>query len=166
MTHIVTPRKNAAALSRVLVIDADPGTLVLAGTAMHQGGGVEVYLARGMEDGLERLKELAPQVLVLDFALLKNVPKAKVDDLLKNIDLDATWAILGAKEKTAEVEALLSGGFKAWLSKPYNPRTVGDDIRKLTGKPASASLPPPSSAHLNAEIKRILSLQPPKRQPA
>jgi len=50
----------------VLIVDHEIPQLLVSGTALHQQGGCRVLLAKGARDGLRRLTDVMPDVLILD----------------------------------------------------------------------------------------------------
>ena len=145
----------------VLVVDHDVPQLLIAGTALHQKG-CRVLLAKGARDGLRRLAEALPDVLVLDL----DMPGFTGNDFLKMIPLLPKLrklAVVGASEAAQDPASLSSKVFsiRGHVTRPYKPGTFLEQMRPLLGLPASDADEAQMDAEpIEAEIQRILSLRP------
>jgi CheY-like chemotaxis protein len=141
---------------RVLVIDRDPGMLVLAGTALHQRGGIEACLARGWQDGLERIGERAPDVVLMDLDEAGAEGGAALQKIAQALDPRKTALLLGGAEPEDRAAALRAAGVKGFVPRPYAPLALAEQIERTAELSAPANRGRASPEHLNDEIQRVV----------
>jgi len=122
----------------ILIIDDDPD-VAEAARAVLQSAGYEVYWAMGGDEGLEKARELRPDLIILDIVMRTFTEGFRVgyelrkDPLLKGIPviiLSAISSRTGTQFSTEEDEDYLPGDL--FLDKPSDPeellRKVGELI--------------------------------------
>ncbi len=142
----------------VLIVDHEIPQLLVAGTALHQQGGCRVLLAKGARDGLRRLTDVMPDVLVLDM----HMPDFTGTDFLKMIPLLPKlrkMEIVQASE-SPRFAGLSSDVFKirGRVTRPYKPGTFIQEIRQLITLPAAEDdSDNVDQESIETEIQRILT---------
>ena len=145
----------------VLIVDHEVPQLLVAGTALHQQGGCRILLAKGSRDGLRRLTDALPDVLVLDM----HMPDFSGNDFIKMIPLLPKlrkMEIIPAADSPLAAAKLTSDVFKirGRVTRPFKPGTFLEEIRQLIQLPTPESgSEPVDSEPIEAEIQRILALR-------
>ncbi len=98
--------------------------------------GFEVYLAEDGTSGLELARKIIPDVILLDW-MLPGMDGLKVLTELKN---DKTTELipvfmLTAKGMASDINRALDLGADDYITKPFNPRQLGELIRKKLKEP-------------------------------
>lgn len=115
-----------------LVVDDDAETVDLVATVL-QSAGASVATARSTSDGLARLDDIWPAVLLADIAM----PQQDGYSLLRHARAlaDASGQRLTAVAFTAlgesEQERALKAGFATLISKPVQPHALLDVVARL-----------------------------------
>lgn len=145
----------------ILIVDHEVPQLLVAGTALHQQGGCRILLAKGARDGLSRLTEALPDVLILDM----HMPDFSGSDFIKMIPLLPKlrkMTIIPAADTALTASKISSEVFpiRGRVTRPFKPGTFLEEIRALI------QLPPPEtggepidSEPIEMEIQRILTLR-------
>ncbi len=120
---------------RILIVEDDPGTLNLLEQIVRRAG-YEPCLARGAQEGLDRLQQDGADLLLLDL-MMRNMDgwslleKIKADDLLRQIPV----IIISArhpKEDPERTEAH-AGMFEGYLVKPFEVNALIAKIGEILG---------------------------------
>lgn len=144
----------------VLVVDHEVPQLLVAGTALHQQGGCRILLAKGARDGLRRLTDALPDVLVLDM----HMPDFSGSDFIKMIPLLPKLRkleIIPAADSPLTTAKLTSDVFRirGRVTRPFKPGTFLEEIRPLIRLPPPGSVSEPVDPEpMEMEIQRILTL--------
>jgi two-component system, cell cycle response regulator len=119
-SHVDSPART------VLVIDDDPGALVVAGSSLHRRGGLYVLLARGVDVGWQRLLRDQPDAVLVAYRLAQVNAEELVGRITGAPETQDTAVILAAEKADEERAArLLTRGVKGLLLKPFEPRGLG-----------------------------------------
>lgn len=140
----------------VLIVDHEVPQLLVAGTALHQQGGCHVVLARGARDGLRRIVDVMPDILVLDM----HMPDFSGSDFLKRIPLLPRLRRMAIVMGSDSPQASLSGDtFKVLgrVTRPYKPATFLTEVRAWVPPPATKAAGTNPGA-IDGEIQRVLTL--------
>jgi CheY-like chemotaxis protein len=117
---------------RVLIIDDDADIRLIAGLSLNRVGGMDVIEAAGGAEGVGKAAADRPDVILLDMMMPVMDGCATLQALLSQ---PATAAIpvifLTAKGNPPEVERLKALGAAGVLIKPFNPRTLADEVRGI-----------------------------------
>jgi DNA-binding response OmpR family regulator len=118
---------------RVLIIDDEPN-IVISLEFLLKRAGLEVRVARDGEAGLAKLRELRPDLVVLDVMM----PKLDGFEVLKALRADPAIAdtrvlMLTAKAREAEQQRGLALGADAYMAKPFSTRELVDQVLALLG---------------------------------
>lgn len=119
-------------ISKILLVEDDPDIQRVAVMALQFKGGWEVVVASDGEEGLERARSEAPDVILLDAMMpkvdgLEMCKRLKADDDLRDIPV----IFLTAKSQSEEVEEGLRAGAVSYLLKPFDPMTLADQVRAI-----------------------------------
>jgi DNA-binding response OmpR family regulator len=118
---------------RVLIIDDEPN-IVISLEFLLKRAGLEVRVARDGEAGLAKLRELLPDLVVLDVMM----PKLDGFEVLKAVRADPAIAdipvlMLTAKSREAEQQRGLGLGANAYMAKPFSTHELVDQVMALLG---------------------------------
>ncbi len=114
----------------VLVVDDEPNIALSLEYLMKQQG-FEVRVARDGEAALEALRELVPDVMLLDVML----PKRDGYDVCQIVKGNPAWKhvrilMLTAKGRAIEQEKGLALGADDYITKPFSTRDVIERVRQ------------------------------------
>jgi two-component system, OmpR family, response regulator len=117
---------------KVLIIDDDADIRLIAGLSLGRVGGMEVIEAAGGLEGLRKARDEKPDVILLDMMM----PAMDGSDTLAALRAQPATALtpvifLTAKTVEAEVARMRALGAAGVLFKPFDPRTLSDDVRAL-----------------------------------
>lgn len=130
--------------ARILVVDDEPDLLELVRFNLTQAG-FQVTTATSGREGLEQLKNAAPDLVVLDLML----PDVSGNDICRQIRSDPSLAelpILMLTAKSEEVDRVVGFelGADDYVAKPFSPREltlrVRAVLRRRAGPPAAGSI--------------------------
>lgn len=120
------------ALQRILCIDDDPDIRTLVEIALSTVAGYDVLVCRSAKDALERIGSFRPDVILLDVMMPECDGPATLCALKeRNGGVDfPTIYFTGVAD--ADNDARLSGsGAAAIIAKPFDPLTLGGEIREI-----------------------------------
>jgi DNA-binding response OmpR family regulator len=125
--------REAIMTKRVLIIDDEPN-IVISLEFLLKRAGLEVRVARDGEAGLSKLRELRPDLVVLDVMM----PKLDGFEVLKALRADPAIAdtrvlMLTAKTREAEQQRGLALGADAYMAKPFSTHELVDQVMALLG---------------------------------
>lgn len=118
-------------MTRILLIEDDP-LMIEIYTKKFQEAGFEIDVATDGEEGLKKIKQRKPDILVLDIVL----PRADGWEVLKGIRQklglkDLKVIVLSNLSQDAEIRKSLELGAATFLIKAhYTPSEVVDEIKK------------------------------------
>ena len=123
-------------MARVLVVDDEPDVLLLCRLNLEQRGH-EVLEAPNGDVALERAREGAPDVVVLDLML----PGMDGYQVLRSLRGDERTSgipivVLTAKSLQADRERSRELGAAAFLTKPFLPEELCDMVDRVLGRQA------------------------------
>jgi DNA-binding response OmpR family regulator len=119
---------------RVLVAEDDAGVRDLVRTRLFQAG-YDVHTARNGGEALRRIRELQPNVVVLDI----NMPELDGFGVLKALEADPAPGtrilVLTARHAADDVRRAMALGAKDYLAKPFNDAQLLARVARLTRPP-------------------------------
>lgn len=118
----------------VLVVDDEPDIRALLELTLQHVAGWRVEVASSGTQALERVPELAPDVVLLDVMM----PGLDGPETARRLAADPRSAavpviLLTAKARPGETTALLEGPVAGVLAKPFDPIALADQIADLLG---------------------------------
>ena len=122
-------------MAKILIADDDP-ILVEILRFRLEGAGHTVVIARDGEEGLEAIRDLRPDLVVLDSMMPvvtgpEVLAKIKSDPDLSSIPV----VMLTARDGEADIVAGLKAGAAEYLTKPFIPQELLVRISGLLGQP-------------------------------
>jgi len=150
-------------IRRILVVDNDPKSLLLAASALHHRCGFRPYIAKGLKDAAGRLEEARPDVVLaaVDVAL---ADAAAFDNLLASAGVDEKSVVMSAApegQKLSGVQDFTSRGFGGPIDKPYHALTLGEKVEAALGITPCTLRDEDASEQLNREIQRLSKMAEP-----
>jgi CheY-like chemotaxis protein len=125
----------SSSLGRVLVVDDDDVIRQLI-TVNLELEGFEVATAVDGQDCLDKVKDVAPDVITLDIMM----PRLDGWEAASRLRADPATAdikvvLLSARAQEADLERGSRIGVDAYLTKPFDPDELIDVVRRLAGLP-------------------------------
>jgi CheY-like chemotaxis protein len=120
---------------KILIIDDDDDIRLIARLSLSRVGGMEVVDASGGLEGVRKAQEEKPDVILLDM-MMPTMDGTQTLAALRAQPATATTPIifLTAKAVGAEAERAAALGAAGILFKPFDPRTLSDEVRALLVK--------------------------------
>jgi CheY-like chemotaxis protein len=118
---------------RILIVDDNPTNLKLASDVLVSEG-FAVEAAQDAEEARRLLEQRLPDLILMDIAL-PGMDGLTLTRLLKSQSRFAQTPIvaLTASAMRGDEEKALAAGCAAYITKPINTRTLGQQIRTLLG---------------------------------
>ena len=117
---------------KVLIIDDDADIRSVARLSFNRLGGMDVIEAGSGREGMLKARDETPDVILLDLMMPKMDGVATLAALrLQRATAMTPVIFLTAKVVGAEVERLTALGAAGVLVKPFDPRTLSEDVRAL-----------------------------------
>ena len=122
-------------MMKILIIDDDPDIRSIARLSLSRLGGMDVIEAASGGEGVRRAREETPDVILLDMMM----PTMDGLDTLAALRAQPATALTPVIFLTArageEAERLRALGAAGVLIKPFDPRTLSQDVRALVARP-------------------------------
>jgi CheY-like chemotaxis protein len=122
-------------MMKILIIDDDPDIRAIARLSLSRLGGMDVIEAASGGEGVQRAREEAPDVILLDMMM----PTMDGLDTLAALRAEPATALTPVIFLTArageEAERLRALGAAGVLIKPFDPRTLSQSVRALVERP-------------------------------
>ncbi|RMG17265.1 MAG: response regulator [Deltaproteobacteria bacterium] len=118
---------------RVLIIDDDDDVRFIAKLTLEQEGSWRVEVASSGEEGIARARRFCPDLILLDVQMPGLDGLATLDALRREPLLAASKVIFLTAGRPHD--AGLSAGVVGVLEKPFDPRTLTEEIRRLMETP-------------------------------
>ncbi len=115
----------------ILIIEDNPYNREIAVTVLEKEGYVTITAETGKE-GLEKLREVSPDLVLLDLAL----PEMSGWEVVKEIRGDEKFALLPVIALTAHAmsgdrKRAIQSGCSSYLSKPCRPGDISNEVKKF-----------------------------------
>jgi CheY-like chemotaxis protein len=121
---------------KVLIIDDDADIRSIARLSLSRVGGMDVIEAASGGEGVRKAREEHPDVILLDMMMPTMDGVATLAALRSEPATAMTPVIfLTARALGGEVERLRALGAAGVLIKPFDPRTLSQDVRALVERP-------------------------------
>ncbi len=140
------------AKTRVLVIEDTPETQMLLEATLTQEG-FQVEIAGSGEDGLERVGDYAPDLILLDL-MLPGIDGLETCRRLRAIS-DAYVVMLTSKGDEFDRVIGLSLGADDYMTKPFSPRELIARVRAMLRRPRAIGNASPSQSRDIVEVGRL-----------
>lgn len=118
-------------LEHVLCIDDEADILEVAGMCLETVGGLAVTRCNGGAEGIEKAREVAPDLILLDVMMPgmddpTTLEKMRADAALEHIPV----IFMTARVQPGEVAEYIARGAIAVIEKPFDPMTLAEQVRK------------------------------------
>ncbi len=119
-------------MPKILVVEDDPDIQSLVQMSLEFTGGYEVSVASDGPAGLDAARRELPDLILLD-AMMPGMDGFEVCRRLKADPHTAPIPVvfLTAKAQAGEIEEGLRLGATGYLTKPFDPMTLKDELEKL-----------------------------------
>ncbi len=119
-------------LRRVLCVEDDPDIRGLVELALRTVAGLEVYGCASGAEALEQAPRLRPDVVLLDVMM----PEMDGIETFRRLQASSATAdvpviFMTARVQQGEVERYRTLGARGVIAKPFDPMTLGDEIRRI-----------------------------------
>ena len=117
---------------KILVVDDDPGMLLIALIALEELGGFEVLQAKGGAEALDCAKRERPDAILMDL-VLPDLDGCEVLEKLRATKETGRIPVIfhTAKTDPGDVRKLLALGAKGVIGKPFDPMRLGAEIERI-----------------------------------
>ena len=121
---------------KVLIIDDDADIRTIARLSLSRVGGMDVIEAASGVEGVRKAQEEKPDVILLDM-MMPAMDGFETLSALRSQPATAMTPVifLTAKAVGDEVERMTTLGAAGVLIKPFDPRTLSEDVRALVNRP-------------------------------
>ena len=117
---------------KILIVDDDPATLLVASMALQYAGGYEVLLANSGADAIECAKESRPDAILMDIVMHDQDGLSVLRTLRSKAETGSIPIIFHtARTNPNEIKNLLSSGAKGVIGKPTDPLELGNEIKRI-----------------------------------
>ncbi len=132
---------SSGKLQRVLVIDDEPDILAVIRITLHARGGFDVEVCQSGEEALDVARRFAPDLILLDVMMPGLDGPATFRALRDDPQTVATPVVfMTAKTMKHETQRYLDLGAAAVIAKPFDQRTLADELEEIAGRtPSRAS---------------------------
>jgi len=128
------------ALQRILCVDDDPDVRTLLEIGLSLVAGFDVVTCGSAREAAGAIEEFAPDLVILDDRMPITGGERTMKILQERSGLnDIPTIFLTALARPEDVDRLSACGAIAVISKPFDPMTLGDEIRR-TYKQNAASI--------------------------
>ena len=116
---------------KLLHVEDDADIRQIAKLALELSGEFDVVQCEGGHDALTRLETFTPDVILLDMMMPGMTGKEALAHIRKLPHLAETPAVfMTARAQTSELDELRAIGAADVISKPFDPMTLADQIKK------------------------------------
>lgn len=129
---------------KILVVDDEPFILRSLSFVLDRAG-FEVHQARNGDEALEVLRDVRPQLCILDVMMPRRNGYEVCEIVKGDPDLRDTFVILlTAKGQESARERGMKAGADEYLTKPFSPSRIVERVREILGAADPAGAPAPS----------------------
>ena len=121
---------------KILIIDDDADIRLIARLSLSRLGGMMVIEAASGVEGVRKAQDERPDIILLDM-MMPTMNGLETLSALRSQPATAMTPVifLTAKAVGDEVERITSLGAAGVLIKPFDPRTLSEDVRALVNRP-------------------------------
>lgn len=125
----------AADLTRILYADDEEDILNVASMALEMLGGFSVTTCGNGFDAIAEARRNPPDLIMLDVMM----PRMDGPETLSRIRADALLSevpvlLMTARVRDVEMDDYLARGADGVISKPFDPMTLADEVRRVWNK--------------------------------
>lgn len=128
-------------LKRIAYVEDEPDIRGVAELALTSIGGFELDVSCDGSEAISRIPGYAPDLILMDVMMPGKTGPDVMKELRKNPSLAATPVVfMTAKAQTHEVQEYLALGAAGVIPKPFDPMTLGDDVRAIWRRSQATSV--------------------------
>jgi CheY-like chemotaxis protein len=117
---------------KILIVDDDPATLLVASMALQYAGGFDVLAATSGRDAIKCAKENRPDAILMDIVMHDLDGMSVLGKLRDQIETESIPVIFHtARTGPNEVRNLLSSGARGVIGAPGDPMELGKEIQRI-----------------------------------
>ncbi|MCA0133463.1 response regulator transcription factor [Winogradskyella alexanderae] len=118
-------------MKKIVIVDDEPN-IVMTLEYTFKKHDFEVYIARDGSEALQILKDVIPDVIILDVMMPKVDGYQTLKIIKENNKLNNTKVVfLTAKNKASDIEKGLKLGADKYLTKPFSVKKIVSEIKEL-----------------------------------
>ncbi|MFQ3200183.1 MAG: two-component system OmpR family response regulator [Zhongshania sp.] len=119
-------------LTKLMYIEDETDIRVVAEIALSQIAGFTVKICASGNEGLESLENFRPQLILLD-VMMPGMDGPQVLEKIQQLQefCDTPVVFITAKAQIEEINKLKTLGAIDVITKPFNPMTLGDEIKTI-----------------------------------
>jgi two-component system, chemotaxis family, chemotaxis protein CheY len=121
------------AMARTLLIDDAEYANDLMQLILEAGGHEVAGTARDGYEGIEKYKQLNPDLVILDI-IMPRMGGLECIREIRDIDPEAKILVISGDGQEEHVKLLIIGGAQGYITKPYKKDVVLSEIRTILGK--------------------------------
>ena len=122
-------------LKRILYVEDQADIQLITKMALENIGGFDIRICSSGEEAITAVESFCADLFLLDVMMPGMDGPETLAELWKNPDLKNTPVVfMTAKVQPDEVKYLMSLGSLDVISKPFNPMTLADTLRKIMAK--------------------------------
>jgi CheY-like chemotaxis protein len=117
---------------KILIVDDDPATLLVASMALQYAGGFDVLLASSGADALESARQNRPDAILMDI-VMHDLDGLSVLNKLRDQEETGNIPVIfhTARTNPADMKKMLSSGAKGVIGKPADPLQLANEINRI-----------------------------------
>lgn len=128
----VCPEEDSLKIERIFLVDDDPNIRRIAEISLKKLGPWQVELAASGRELLALLKQGKPDLIILDVMMPEMDGPTTFQAVKEQFpDFDQPVIFMTAKVMSHEVDEYLNLGAAGVICKPFNPKDLADDVRKI-----------------------------------
>ncbi|WP_295876861.1 response regulator [uncultured Zhongshania sp.] len=119
-------------LSRLMYVEDEPDIRVVANIALTQVAGFTVATPNNGAEALKQISGFIPQLILLD-VMMPGMDGPQLLERIRELSdfVETPIVFITAKAQVEEIQKLKSMGAVAVITKPFNPMTLGEEIRTI-----------------------------------
>ncbi len=114
----------------ILYVDDDEDMRRLMEAILEVDGGFDAKICESGAQALEALANLEPQIMLLD-VMMPEMDGPELLAAVRELDKQAPVAFITAQADHEELQRLVDLGAAGTIRKPFDPTSLGNDIRAL-----------------------------------
>jgi CheY-like chemotaxis protein len=128
---------------KILLVEDEPDIQAISQIALETVGGFRVEIANSGQEGLEKARASAPDLILMDYMMPGMDGPATLQELRRQTDTrDIPVVFVTAKVQPQEIAYLRSLGARGVIPKPFDPMKLASAVRSiLEGRHESRSVP-------------------------
>ncbi len=128
-------KKEVLLLERLMLVEDDPDIRFVVCQVLEKLGGFQIKAYASGKEALQAVEELKPQMILLDVMMPGMDGPTTLKELRKKPACkDLPIVFITAKTQHDEVEKLQKLGVQAVISKPFDPKTLTQQIYSIWNK--------------------------------